>query len=366
MNTYRSRLSSIYRHLKEQPQIRSENATHAGLWFDKYIEDQSREDTTQRGSLISVVATLPPPDAYLAFYERWEKTLSDYGAKTRIAQAQGRMIVGLGHESVLETSITLHRTYGVPYIPGSALKGLAASYARQRLGEAWNIKSEAYRAVFGDTDNAGFITFFDAYYIPGSAKRGQGREQREQAIYPDVITVHHPSYYQNQNDAPADWDSPNPVPFPSATGSYLIGLAAPELEQGEEWIQRTFSILEQALATMGIGAKTSSGYGRMKLEVPPPPPAPPVDPELKQAEGYKIEIDALKDVAGQINGYYQKWKQLTSPAARLIVANAIVDKVRQAGREKNSAEKAWYKELLAFISATEEVSLILTSHTMWK
>lgn len=350
MSTYRSGLASIYSKLKEQPQIRSEKATHAGLWFDKYIEDQSRDDTTQRKKLIEAVTALPPPDAYLTFYKQWEKALAGYGAKTRIAQARGRVIVGLGHESVLETSIILHRTYGVPYIPGSALKGLAASYARQLPGAAWNKESDAYRVVFGDTENAGYITFFDAFYIPGSAKKGQGAAQREQMLYQDVITVHHPSYYQGQNNAPADWDSPNPVPFLSATGSYLVALAAPELQAGDAWIEHTFSILEHALATLGIGAKTSSGYGRMKLEAPPPPPAPLVDPEIKRAEGYKKEIDALRDVAGQINGYYQRWKQLTSPEAQLIVATAIVDKVCQAGREKVSAERAWYKELLAFLN----------------
>src|SRR5205823_1780838 len=166
---------------------------------------------------------------------------------------------GLGDESVLETAISLHRTYGVPYIPGSALKGLAASYARQRLGDDWHKDSKAYEIVFGNTDDAGYITFFDGLYIPGTGFSGK-------ALWPDVITVHHQKYYQNPNTPPADWDDPIPVPFLTATGSYLIALAGPELEKQEEWIDTTFAILKDALAELGIGAKTSSGYGRLELE----------------------------------------------------------------------------------------------------
>nr|WP_240910782.1 type III-B CRISPR module RAMP protein Cmr6 [Thermococcus sp. MAR1] len=47
-----------------------------------------------------------------------------------------RLVVGLGDESVYETSIRLLRNYGVPYIPGSALKGIARSYAIEKLVEA--------------------------------------------------------------------------------------------------------------------------------------------------------------------------------------------------------------------------------------
>ncbi len=32
-------------------------------------------------------------------------------------RTKSRLVVGLGDESVYETSIRLHRNYGVPYIP---------------------------------------------------------------------------------------------------------------------------------------------------------------------------------------------------------------------------------------------------------
>ncbi len=327
-----------------QKPTRIEKETNAGLWFDKYIAKQDRDDTESRRDLIEEVCALPIPTAYRSYFEHWQKMLTDeYGAKTRRARVRGRMIVGLGSESVLETSISLHRTYGVPYIPGSALKGLAANYARLRLGEDWKKGGKYYRIVFGDTDDASYITFFDALYIPDTGYEGK-------ALYPDIITVHHQEYYQDANVAPADRDNPTPVPFISATGTYLIALAAPDLQEPEGWISVTFKILEDALKTLGVGAKTSSGYGRMEFVSSPTKPA---NPEVRKAEGYIREIDALRDVAGQIHGYYQRWQQLTSEEARMLLAQAIVEKVRKAGREKQTAGKGWYKELLAFLDALQ-------------
>src|SRR6266568_1127356 len=209
------------------PSNRISQTTHAGLWLDKYIQNHEREDTSSRRKLIEEVTVLPEPEVYKAFYELWKKRLKDFDAQTREAEVKGRIIIGLGSESVLETSITLHHTYGVPYIPGSALKGLAASYAHKRLGDSWKKGTPAYNAIFGDTGNAGYITFFDALYMPNTSHEYKGKRQ---ALYPDVITVHHQKHYQEEKDAsPSDWDSPNPVPFLSATGKYLIALAAPDL-----------------------------------------------------------------------------------------------------------------------------------------
>jgi len=240
---------------------------HAGLWIDKYLSkqlpkgDAVNEETPYQQLVKEVTTIIEEPPSYDPFFKRWQAGLELAGAHTREAEVQGRLAVGLGAESVIETAITLHRTYGVPYIPGSALKGLAAAFARQRLSN-WDKGSRAYQTMFGTTDSAGFMTFYDALYIPGSGKQGQ-------ALYPDVITVHHQSYYQNQNVAPADWDNPNPVSFLSATGRYLVALAGPD----EAWLEAAFDILGSALSEVGVGAKTSSGYGRLRLLAPPPPPA---------------------------------------------------------------------------------------------
>jgi CRISPR-associated protein Cmr6 len=251
--------------------VQFDSSFHAGLWMDRYIEKLHRKNDKENfytDHFQQVTQSIEPP-FYARFYEEWQRALQASGAVYHEATVQGRMAVGLGDESVLETSVALHHTYGVPYIPGSALKGLAASFVRQWLENetAWgtweqdeNGKKQAwkpgtaYKIVFGNTDTAGYITFFDALYVPGTGYNGH-------ALYPDIITVHHKEYYGSGNTPPADWDNPKPVPFLSATGNYLIALAG-----RADWVGVVFKLLARALAEMGIGAKTSSGYGRMKLE----------------------------------------------------------------------------------------------------
>jgi CRISPR-associated protein Cmr6 len=267
--------------------------------------------------------------------------LGEYKAITRKATVKGRMIVGLGDESVLETSIALHHTYGVPYIPGSALKGLASSYAHQKLGENWQKGSDAHNILFGNTDKAGYITFFDALYVPDSGHHGQ-------ALYPDIITVHHQEYYNTGKDnAPADWDSPTPVPFLSATGSYLLALAAPDLPTDNEWVPRTFDILEHALKEMGIGAKTSSGYGRMEFEIDQNGPG------MEEAQAFIQELGGIQaaSLTSRFDGLVGKCNRLPSKEAKAIAAKALIDKIRSDGKESEISRRPLYRVLQSFVSS---------------
>lgn len=343
-------------------------AQHAGLWFDKYVRNPS--DTKDHSKHAADTAAIAEPSVYAAFYAGWQKALQEAGAETKTAKCLGRLIVGLGNESVIETSITLHRTYGVPYIPGSALKGLAASYARQRLGGEWAEKSPAYKALFGyapdpdkssrpapeaetNTGEAGHVVFFDALYVPHS-----GLHKR--ALYPDVMTVHHGDYYSQKPTAPADWDDPNPVPFLTATGEFLVALAGPPA-----WVAAAFKMLAYALAEYGAGAKTNAGYGRMSLEgygalahlsvaqagAAQAAKAAPADPQQALVDDFIRRLEAMPGarVAGEMGNFVQQqWKPLNvSPAEKKRAAAAIVQKVKDAGRESQSSEKAWYIEVKA-------------------
>jgi CRISPR-associated protein Cmr6 len=247
--------------------IKLENCVepHAGLWLDKFIEEQRRENKEARRDLVGNVAAISIFDSYRNCYDRWKMGLDSleaagYALALRKAKVDGRMILGTGNESVLETAVTLHRTYGVPYIPGSALKGLSANFARHHCGSDWARDSDNYRIVFGNTAESGCIVFFDALYLFESGAR---------PLRSDVLTPHHRAYYsrtkiEGRLQPPADWDDPNPVHFLSATGSYLIALAASA--GGEKWLAAVMTILATALKNQGIGAKTSSGYGRLSLE----------------------------------------------------------------------------------------------------
>ncbi len=325
---------------------------HTGLWLDKFLPMQfsqgERLETNLYTEHFRTATGIPISPIYRVFYERWKATLAAVGARTAVATTQGRLVVGLGADSVLENAITLHRTYGVPYIPGSALKGLAAYYAHNRLDHPdWQKGDKAHKILFGDTASAGYVTFFDALYIPGSAPN-------DKPLVLDAVTVHHPEYYRGENKPPTDWDGPNPVPFVSARGKFLVALVGPD-----EWIKAAFQILALALDEDGIGAKTSSGYGRMELEILEEEEEEGAlsspTPEYREVERFRqwLASMAVKDVAGQIHGVYQAWKSLeASTEVKRVIAQAILDKIEEAKRTKKTSKKAWYQELVIFVKNT--------------
>ena len=340
-----------------------EQETHAGLWLDRYIQSPDREEIKSREKLFEEVVKLPLSETYRVFYAHWEEAVKAFsgGGELHYAEAKGRLIVGMGDESVLETSIALHHTYGVPYLPGSALKGLAASYAHQQLQGEWKKGGEWHKIVFGNTEEAGFITFFDALYVPPTDGK-----KKEAVLYRDVITVHHPDYYRGkqENAEPADWDSPTPITFLSTGGKYLLALAAPDLEEKKIWLQATFQIVEMALANVGIGGKTSSGYGRMVVkpsafvveegtvsdhQQTTPQNVPTIDPETRTAQSIIADVSRLqsRDLPSRIDHYYRKWNELQLPETRRVVAEAIIERIRATGHEKKLATKDWYQELKA-------------------
>lgn len=337
MTNYRQCLDNIQR----------TETTHPALWVETYLVD---DEPGRKQELVADTAHIPMPDAYRRFFNRWQTALAQN--KTIVvkeARVQGRLSIGLGGESVIETAITLHHTYGVPYIPGSALKGLAANYARNKLGEKdWNAKSDAYETLFGDTKSAGYVTFFDALYVPGSG-------HNDHVLWPDVVTVHHPNYYQG-NEPPADWDSPTPVPFLSATGSYLLALGGPA-----DWVEAAFEILALALAEEGVGAKTSSGYGRMAITGMTDAraslqPGAAANPEQAIVDQYLLELEQMPiaGVASQIPAIAQRWQtEEISAANKLLIAQAILNKVQDAGRTKKVQGKAWFEALRNYENANE-------------
>ena len=79
-----------------------------------------------------------------------------------------------------------------------------------------------------------------------------------------------------------------PVPFISATGSYLFAVKADDAPTARAALQ----ILAFALDELGIGAKTSSGYGRITLAAPKLPPSPNPDyPVGAVFTGTVVDID---------------------------------------------------------------------------
>lgn len=234
--------------------------THAGLWLDKGLVDVEEKGGNRQAHFDGLIQSIQVPGSYKLFLARWREQIAEVPPFTLLAEVQvrGRMVVGLGRESILETGITLNHTYGVPYLPGSSLKGLAAAAAHKKLEEeAWRKeKGESHRILFGNQESSGYVTFHDALWIPEASQR--------LPFDLDVMTVHYPKYYQGENQPPSGIESPNPVAFLTTRGRFLLAVSGPEA-----WTRAAMRILRDALCEEGLGAKTAAGYGRFEsFEIP--------------------------------------------------------------------------------------------------
>jgi CRISPR-associated protein Cmr6 len=76
-----------------------------------------------------------------------------------------------------------------------------------------------------------------------------------------VLTSHHSAYYTGAgNAAPSDFDSPVPNHFLTITGQFAFAVEAPN----ESWKKFLDQLMRQLLEERGLGAKRSSGYGRLE------------------------------------------------------------------------------------------------------
>jgi CRISPR-associated protein Cmr6 len=214
---------------------------------------------------------------YRWFFENVKLLWESVNAEVISMKTASRLVVGLGDESVYETSIRLHRNYGVPYIPGSALKGVAKHWTILKIAEKldasvgkiqeWlegneekdvsiyvgttEITFDEIRKIFGTQEFEGNIVFFDAFPNPD-----------EIALELDVMNPHYQPYYTT-GEAPGDWYQPTPIFFLTVPKGVKFEFAIMSRDD-EDLIKKAKSLLVEALKEFGVGAKTSLGYGRFK------------------------------------------------------------------------------------------------------
>ncbi|SET12983.1 type III-B CRISPR module RAMP protein Cmr6 [Anaerobranca gottschalkii] len=187
------------------------------------------------------------------------------------------MVIGLGNDSVLETSLTLHHTYGIPYIPASAIKGVARNWAINNIfdlnegdKDRGALGDQSFCKIFGSPEDSvlgerqGKVIFLDAFPLCNIK------------VKTDIISSHYHNYYTSgkNNIPPADYLQPNIRKFLVLEEGALfkfylmvkdkdnekITLGSSEEYQGTI-LELTEKLLKEALTIEGIGAKSSVGYG---------------------------------------------------------------------------------------------------------
>ncbi|MBI3635415.1 MAG: type III-B CRISPR module RAMP protein Cmr6 [Candidatus Rokubacteria bacterium] len=185
---------------------------------------------------------------------RRRRLVGTLDGKTLPVATDWRLVSGLGTGHPFETGFIWHRTLGVPYLPGSSVKGVVRAWA-QDWTEDRN-KEETVRRLFGPEDaearveaHAGSLIVFDA--LPVSPPLLE--------VY--VMNPHYAPYYMRA-EPPADYHSPTPIFFLTvAPGQWFEFAVARRPGASGNDVETGIALLHDALSTIGVGGKTAVGYG---------------------------------------------------------------------------------------------------------
>jgi CRISPR-associated protein Cmr6 len=248
------------------------------LYLDKFTGYLSQEDAKDALKKITKLTK----NSYLITKNRLELLQNLPNFTSKKFKTQGPFTIHLSRDIALEnTGICFHPIYGFVYIPGSGIKGLARAYAEQVWKPAQSNKDDAEKTIieiFGNENTekdptkmkAGKVVFHDAFpeIVP--------------QLYVSISNCHHPGYYsedkkimeQLKPGETGDFENPKPVYFLAVKEGAVFNFGL-SIRQGlniiEEYaknlINQAFEFLAGGLAHMGLGAKTSSGFGTF-IEVP--------------------------------------------------------------------------------------------------
>ncbi len=189
------------------------------------------------------------------------------------AQSTAPFTTGLGNEHPLENGFAFLWPYGLPYLPGSGVKGVLRQAARELAKGTWGDTrgwdEAAITALFGSEDSSearrGAIAFYDV--IP---------HIRGNALQVEVMTPHQGHYYQG-TEPPHDSGQPVPIYYltvpPGSAFTFhvvchlpFLRRVAPALADGAQWQALLRAAFEHAFDWLGFGAKTAVGYGAMRID----------------------------------------------------------------------------------------------------
>ncbi|MCX7896838.1 MAG: type III-B CRISPR module RAMP protein Cmr6 [Rhodocyclaceae bacterium] len=231
------------------------------------------------------------------------------------AQCVAPFATGLGNEHPLENGFAFLWPYGLPYLPGSGVKGVIKRAAQELAAGMWpkhpawqGLDQPLYGIEVGRGANKKRIglsvldVLFGREPPPGDPNAVRGAlafwdvipQIAGDALMVEIMTPHQSHYYQDKREAksgnstsPHDSGQPNPIAFltvPPGSGfcfhivcdtAHLARLiaqretAAPDLlapaDDGRpSWQHLVEEAFAHAFQWLGFGAKTTVGYGAMK------------------------------------------------------------------------------------------------------
>jgi len=304
----------VYKEACETQPWKNTTGVNAGLLFDKFAEawtwkidkrgqvvtdprvplfgvgaqnkkEKDKKDYEKQGYWIRQLPTRIKPNSELLkeTCQRQQDLVSTLDGYWLCVKNTSRFVTGMGRQHPLENGFTFHHTLGVPYLPGSSLKGALRAWLRETDGQ-WDNKhweeSEQTKDWFGTQNAGGRFIFLDM--LPSAPPN----------LCVDVMTPHYGPYYQNC-EKPGDWHSPVPIQFITVEEDcfWQIGILPVPGQRplhGDE-ITQVMKNLLNALEWVGAGAKTAVGYGRFQQD-----PAAEEDAHRKSAQRRREQEELRK------------------------------------------------------------------------
>lgn len=269
------------------------NDAHAGLLMQRGLTDWEESEKSIKAQLINTIANVTASDLYLLAFNRWLDATHEDGNDnfaTVTAKVDGRLFTGLSLGGTLETGATTHHTYGMPMLAGSSVKGAVRSYTEHLFAERnedgtlkfeksdntnkiiiQEQKQQILDLLFGADNDAGdddsqgdtgYLIWHDAWWIPMVNDQGSlltGTDYKP--FVGDVVTVHHPKYYNRELDEALNMENPVPNQQVAIQGSFYF-----VIEGEQKWVHFARELLKETIANVGLGSKGSSGYGYFALD----------------------------------------------------------------------------------------------------
>lgn len=244
---------------------------HIGLWFERYFSayaaDFSAVDEDTRKTWLKTCQRQQGNSDHLQ--GKAAQTLQrvrSFGGDARVYHCAGRFATGIGNAHPMENGFSWHPTLGMPYLPGSAVKGLVRAVIETALDADKTEKDSLLKLWFGTAakddvaEQAGAFVFLDS--LPTSPCE----------IKAEVLTPHMGKWYEKggkdplkADTMPGDWHSPVPVLWLAASNLKLQFAVMPRPGAAPVAMDDLWQTLEYGLQNLGAGAKTAIGYGQFIL-----------------------------------------------------------------------------------------------------
>ncbi|ADC64032.1 type III-B CRISPR module RAMP protein Cmr6 [Allochromatium vinosum] len=317
-----------------RPLYHSAREAHPGLLIQRgypVYDQETEEGREAKTRHLQRICAVTPTPFYHNAYQRWRTATADPLRFRQIQLAlESRLFIGLTGGGMLETGCAISHSYGMPYIPGSSVKGVVRAHVcgspfadkhPEVIAELFGAEADPMPEAPYPQGLSGLVSFHDAWWVPGSAER---------PLVEEIVTTHHLEYYGSEGRTPAtDFDSPIPNAQIAVQGHCLFVLEGPPA-----WLDLAQQMLIAALSKRGIGAKTRTGYGLFDFN--PQKPAGPVCAWVNETiERLAQQNKTNSEEVLRSKGLAAEWAALTDAALK---AEALED-IRSRWQEK---ERDWW------------------------